>query len=135
MTETLSTDRLLRTALRANAGFSGLCGITALLAAGSLASALGIQEKSILPVQGVSLVFFSGLLVWLATRRTIKPALALAIVVMDLLWVLTTAAPLLLSGWLTALGTEVMIVLASIVLSFAALQYLGIRRMKTVRTA
>ncbi len=128
--ENPASDRLLRGALRANAGFSGICGITALAAADSLAASLGIQDPAILPVQGVSLVCFSGLLVWIATRKEIKRGIALAIVVMDLLWVATTAVPLLLSGWLTGGGTAVVLVLAAIVTTFAGLQYAGVRQLK-----
>ena len=131
MSEAVQPDTLLRSALRANAAFSGISGITALAAAGALTTALGIRDAAVLPVQGVSLVFFSGVLLWLATRNAIKPAFALAVVVMDLLWIVTTAVPLLLSGWLTATGTQVVIVLAGIVLSFAALQYVGVRRLKS----
>jgi hypothetical protein len=128
--DTRPADRLLRLALRANAAFSGICGITALLAAGALAASLGIADERLLPVQGVSLVGFSGLLAWLSARPSIRPGLALAIVVMDVLWVATTAVPLLLSGWLTPVGTEVMLVIATIVLGFAAIQYAGLRQMR-----
>ena len=130
MTDPRAPDRLLRTALKVNAAFSGICGVIALVFAGALAASLGIQEEMILPTQGVSLVFFSGVLVWLVTRRTIKPLIALAIVVMDVLWVATTPVPLLLSGWLTGVGTGTMLVLSAIVLSFAAVQYAGVRQMK-----
>ena len=123
-------DRLLRLALRMNAAFSGVCGITALLAAGALASNLGIADERVLPVQGVSLVGFSGLLAWLSTRQSIRPGLAVGVVAMDVLWVATTAVPLLLSGWLTAVGSEVMLLLSTIVLGFAAAQYAGVRQMR-----
>jgi len=128
-------DRLLRTALRVNAAFSGSCGVIALIAAGPLAASLGIEEELILSVQGASLVFFCGVLVWLATRKTIAPMLAMGIVVMDVLWVATTPVPLLLSGWLTSTGTGTMIVLSAIVLSFAAVQYAGVRQMKRAARA
>jgi hypothetical protein len=127
---TPESDSLLRTALRANAGFSGLCGVTALIAASSLQASLGIEDERLLPVTGVSLVFFCGLLVFLVTRKIIKPAFAMAIVVMDVLWVLTTPVPLLLSGWLTGLGVGVIVALSLVVLTFAGLQYAGIRQMR-----
>jgi hypothetical protein len=131
MTDRDPSDRLLRVALRMNAGFSGLCGVTALLAGATITASFGIEDARLLPATGASLVFFSGLLVFLVTRRAIKPAFAIGIVVIDILWVATTPVPLLLSGWLTALGTAVVLVLAGIVLSFAALQYAGVRQMKT----
>lgn len=130
MTQTPSPDRLLRVALSVNAGFSGLCGVIALAAAASLNASLGIEDERLVPVTGVSLVLFCGMLVFLVTRRVIKPAFAMAIVVMDVGWVLTTPVPLLASGWLTDLGVAVAIVLSAIVLTFAALQYAGVRRVK-----
>ncbi len=128
-------DRLLRTALRVNGAFSGLCGGTALLAGESLASTLGIRDALILPVQGGGLVLFSALLFYIASRPAIRPGVGLAIVAMDLAWVATTAVPLLLSGWLTELGTGVMLALSAIVTSFAALQYLGVRQIRLARAS
>lgn len=127
------SDRLLRVALGLNAGFSGLCGVIALLAGATIAASFGIEDDRLLPVTGVSLVLFSGLLVFLVTRKVIKPAFALGIVVMDVLWVATTPVPLLLSGWLTDLGTGVITVLSAVVLTFAALQYSGVRQMRSPR--
>ena len=128
-TPSQSPDSLLRNALRANAGFSGLCGLSAALASGALASALG-PPAAFVSFQGVSLLLFSAALVWLATRPSIRPGFALAVVVMDLLWVAGTAAPLLASGQLTPLGIPVVGGLAVIVLGFAGAQYAGVRRVK-----
>ncbi len=127
-------DSLLRNALRVNAGFSGLCGLSALLASGSLASALG-PPAAFVVFQGVSLILFSAALVWLATRPAIRPGLALAVVVMDLLWVAGTPAPLLASGGLTPVGVPVVAALAVIVLGFAGAQYAGVRRVKEASQA
>ncbi len=122
-------DALLRKALRVNAGFSGLCGLSAALASGALASALG-PPAAFLVFQGVSLMLFSAARVWLATRAAIRLGFALAAVVMDLLWVAGTAAPLLASGALTPVGVPVVAALAVIVLGFAAAQYAGVRRVR-----
>lgn len=134
MNEAPPSDRLLRVALSTNAGFSGLCGIIALLAGSALEASLGIQDERLLPATGVSLVFFSGLLAFLGSRETIKPLFAMGIVVMDVLWVATTPVPLLLSGQLTGLGVGVILVLSGIVLTLAALQFAGVRQMRPQTT-
>jgi hypothetical protein len=50
--------------------------------------------------------------------------------VLDLLWVATTAAPLLASGELTSVGVPVVVGLSVFVLGFAYLQYQGVRRVR-----
>jgi hypothetical protein len=127
-------DSLLRNALRANAAFSGLCGVSAGLASGALATALG-PPAGVVIFQGVSLALFSAALVWLATRAEIRLGFALAVVVLDLLWVAGTAAPLLVSGQLTPVGVPVVAALAVIVLGFAGAQYMGVRRVKDASEA
>ena len=83
---------------------------------------------------GLQLLGFATLLVWLASRPTIRPALALAVVAADVLWVVGTV-PLLVAGILTPLGSWTAFAIANVVALFAALQYLGVRRMRpTART-
>lgn len=124
-----SDDRLLRSSLRGNAAFSTLCGLTSLLAATALAPALGVPEPMMLTSLGVQLLVFATLLVWLASRPAIRPALALAVVAADVLWVVGTV-PLLVAGVLTPLGSWTAFAIANVVALFAALQYLGVRRMR-----
>ena len=126
---TRSPDRLLRNALRANATFSGLSGLCGALASAAIAGSLGPAPTIVLS-QGVMLLGFSVALFWLSTRPEIPLRLALAVVVLDLLWVATTAAPLLASGELTSVGVPVVLALAAIVLGFAYLQYQGVRRVR-----
>jgi hypothetical protein len=128
----LLPDRLLRSALRANAAFSGLCGLAGAIATAAIAAALGPPEPIVLS-QGVTLIGFSAALVWLATRAEISLRLALTVVVLDLLWVATTAAPLLASGQLTSLGVPIVLGLSVIVLGFAYFQYQGVQRARGSR--
>ena len=73
---------------------------------------------------------FSAALFWLGSRPEISLKLALTVVVLDLLWVATTAAPLLASGELTSVGVPVVLGLAAIVLGFAYFQYQGVQRVR-----
>ena len=127
--ETASPDRLLRNALRANATFSALCGLCGALATAAISSSLGPAPAIVLS-QGVMLIGFSVALFWLSSRPEIPLKLALAVVVLDLLWVATTAAPLLASGELTSVGVPVVVGLSVFVLGFAYLQYQGVRRVR-----
>lgn len=124
-----ASDRLLRNALRANAVFSGLCGLSGALATGAIAASLGPPPVVVMS-QGIMLIGFSVALFWLASRTEISLKLALTVVVLDLLWVATTAAPLLASGELTSVGVPVVLGLAVIVLGFAYFQYQGVQRMR-----
>lgn len=123
-----ANDRLLRLTLRANATFSTMCAVTALIGAGRLASALGIPDPAFLPVLAVNLLVFAGFLVWLSVREVISPALGWAVVVADVLWVLGTV-PIVSGEILSATGDAVAIGVAAFVALWAALQALGIRKM------
>jgi len=120
-------DRLLRWSLRANAAFSSACAALALAAAGRLARTLGVPEPGMLVALGVQLLVWAGLLLALAARPRIRPALALAVVAADALWVVGMI-PLVLAGGLTAAGVWTALALADVVAAFAVLQLLGIRR-------
>jgi hypothetical protein len=126
---TASPDRLLRMSLLGNAAFSTLSGLTSIFFAARLEAALGIPEPFSLMSLGVQLLLFAGLLVWLATREVIRPGLALAVVIADVLWVVGTV-PLLLAGVLTTAGFWTAAMVADVVGVFAVLQLVGLRRLR-----
>ena len=123
------SDRLLRYSLRGNAAFSTASGLALIAAAGPLARITGVPGTLSLPGLGVQLLGFAGLLLWLASREAIRPALAMAVVVADGLWVAGTV-PLLLAGVLTPAGSWIAFAIANAVALLGVLQYLGIRRMR-----
>ena len=128
---TPGNDQLLRTSLRGNAAFSTLCGVIALAFAAPLAGTLGIPAPIQIAGLGVQLLVFAGLLLWLASRPVIRVGLALAVVAADVLWVLGTV-PLVASGALSSTGNWTALVIADVVALFALLQYLGVRRVRSV---
>ena len=132
----LPTDpaRWLRLSLRANAIFSAVSGSGMLFAASAIAGLLGIEQTLLVRITGVNLLGFAALLVWLASREVIKPSLAMAVVVADLLWVAGSAA-LLPAGVFSTTGNWLVAGVADVVLLFAILQYVGIRRMRAVAQA
>ena len=120
---------LLKKALTGNAVFSVVSGSAILFANRWLAKFLGLPDKVSLAILGVSLIGYAALL-WLnAHRPKIKITDAWVAVSMDVIWVvgsytLILAVPFSVGGkWLVALVAE-------LVLAFAVLQWLGIRRIR-----
>jgi hypothetical protein len=121
--------RLLRTSLRANAAFSAVCGVGMLAAAGPSSVFLGVPEPRLVSLVGASLLGFSGLLLFLASRPRVHLPSALGIVGLDLAWVIGSAW-VLLASVLTVAGNWTVALVADVVLLFALLQYLGVRRLR-----
>ena len=125
---------LLRRALAANAIFSGLCAACCLLATNRVAELTGIARGEIFAL-GVNLEIFCVLLIVLATRRDFShgwvKALVMAVIAMDLLWVLGSAALLLTASPLTPAGKWIVFAVAAVVGDVAYFQlrgFLGVRR-------
>ena len=121
-------DSLLRRALRGNALFSALSGLTLLVAAGPLAPVLGVPGLALRVVGAVLLPFAVGL--WLNARRaTVVRAEAWLAVALDLAWVGGSVALIGAELWpLETAGVVAVIAVAAVVLGFAGLQALGLVR-------
>ncbi len=122
-------QRLLRLSLAGNAVFSILSGLTFALGSSALASSFGLAPAWILLVVGIGLLGFAANVGWLASRPTIPLAGAMTIVFGDLAWVVGTI-PLVMAGVLNGTGNIAAGVIADVVLAFALLQYLGVRRVR-----
>jgi len=118
---------LLRSSLRANAGFSLLSGLVFSLGSESVARFLGSADPILVSSVGINLLGFAALLLYVASREVVPLAIAMAIVWADLAWVIATV-PVVALGLLSSAGAWVAAGIADIVLIFAALQFLGIRR-------
>ena len=134
MTKTPSTT-ILRRALTANAVFSGICGGLCVLASDSIAQWVGLAKTEIFAL-GINLEVFSVLLIVLATRKDYSRgwvrSLVMAVIAMDVLWVLGSAALLLTPAVpLTTAGRWVTFAVAMVVADVAYFQlrgFLGLRR-------
>ena len=118
---------LLRKALTGNAAFSVVSGVAILLANRWLVKFLGLPDNVSLALLGISLVVYA-LLLWLnAQKAKIKITGAWVAIVMDVVWVigsyvLIVVVPFSVGGkWVVALVAE-------LVLAFAVLQWMGVRR-------
>ena len=126
---------VLRRALTANAVFSGICGVLSVLAAASIARLTGIAQAEVFAL-GINLEVFSVLLIVLATRKDYSRgwvrALVMAVIAMDVLWVVGSAALLLMpAAPLTTAGSWIVFGVALVVADVAYFQlrgFLGLRR-------
>ncbi len=114
--------------LVADATACGAMGLLLVLGAGPLSGLLGLPV-ALLVVVGAVLVPLAALMAYVGTRPAIPRGLAWGLVAFDLLWVVESFG-LLLLGWVepTGLGTGFVIGQALVVLAFAELKYLGLRR-------
>ena len=127
-----ATDRQtwLRNSLLGNVAFSTLSGLVFTLAAANVASFIAALVRSI----GVGLLGFAGYVAFVATRPEIDLRSAGAIIAGDLAWVVATI-PVVMMGLLSFEGVVAALLVADVVLMFAALQYWGVRRIRLARAA
>jgi hypothetical protein len=123
---------LLRSTLVINGISTVLCGAALLAAPGGLAELLGVSAPALLAVVGGGLVLYAGGLFWTARRRPIPAVAAWTAIVLDLGWVFGSVAVIEV-GILTRIGTGLVALVAAVVLTFAVLQFVGVR--KTPRPA
>lgn len=119
---------LLRRALALDAGVSGAAGLLQLAATAPLARWLAI-EPGWLRGGGAVLLAWMLFVGWVATRKTIAPALAWTVIGVNLAWVAGSVL-VLVEGAIApnALGLTFVLAQAAVVAVFAELQFFGLRR-------
>lgn len=135
MTSTIHTTPFLRMALVGDAVASGATGLLLAAGAGLLAGLLGLPEL-LLRTAGLLLLPYAALVAWTGTRPVLPRNLVRAVIAINLLWVLDSAA-LLAFGPVSPrpLGTAFILAQALVVLSFAALQWRALHRIIGVTSA
>jgi hypothetical protein len=123
---------LLRKALIANALFSTVSGLAILFAQGSVSRILGISKNIGLAILGLGLLVFAGTLLINARRQQVKTSDAWIAVVLDFAWVIGSYVLIFVAPFTTE-GKWVVGVVAELVLLFAILQFVGIRRIQSER--
>ena len=129
-----SSTKTLRRALTANAIFSGLTGAECLLFSGSVSRIVGLSQPEVFAL-GINLEIFSALLIFLATRRDYDKkwlrALVTAVIAMDVLWVIGSAAALLTpAAPFTTMGRWIVFGIALVVADIAYFQFRGLRGLR-----
>ena len=120
---------LLKKALASNAVFSVVSGVVILSANRWLVKFLGLPEKVSLAILGVSLIVYAAILWFNARRPKIKITDAWVAVIMDVIWVVGSYALIFVVPFSVG-GKWVVALVAELVLAFAILQWLGIRRVR-----
>ena len=117
----------IRRPLLANATFSALSGLIMIACCSSLGSLLGEIQSMDLLLLGIGLVAFAGYLLFVAYRTPLVKRQIIAIIIMDLLWVIGSVLLLWLRPIaLTETGQLLIILIAAIVACFALWQYRAI---------
>jgi hypothetical protein len=92
-----------------------------------LRSTLGVSPPALLAAVGGGLVLYAAGLFWTARRLPIPDAAAWAAIVLDLGWVVGSVAVIEV-GMLSPIGTGLVALVAAVVLTFAVLQFVGVRQ-------
>jgi hypothetical protein len=120
-TQTTPSDRL-RLVLQANAAFSFVSGVVALVAGSWVSEQLGIDHVLITRLLGAGLIVFAGDVVFVSRRPELKLLTESALVsIADFTWVAGTAV-VLLTGVLNTTGAVVATVIAVAVADFGTTQ-------------
>jgi hypothetical protein len=120
---------LLKKALIGNAVFSVVSGLAILFANRWLVKFLGLPDKVSLAVLGVSLIVYAAIL-WLDARRpAIKTTDGWIAVIMDAVWVMGSYVLIFVVPF-SVRGKWVVALVAELVLAFAIVQWLGIRKIR-----
>lgn len=119
----------LHAALLADAFVTAGAGLLLAVAVGPFERLLGAPAP-FLQAAGLVLLAYAGLVAWLGTRRHPPRPAVWAVIVANAVWAADCVLLLLLGGWIepTGLGTAFVLVQAVVVLLFAELQYVGLRR-------
>lgn len=132
MTTVSSTQdkaRLLRSALLGNSIFSFLSGLDLVLFSRPIAKFLGLSSPLVMLELGVALIAYAALVFSQSRRQPLSRSFAWFAIIADVLWVLGSAALIFTDAVaFTTAGKWGLAIVADIVLVFAALQYVGLRR-------
>jgi len=120
---------MLATVLRADGVFALLSGAILIVASGTIANLIALNGPLPLIILGVVLLFYGGDLLYFAGREHASRRVAQAAVVLNLLWVAGSTLGLLMDWFpVNAAGKWAIALLAEVVLLFAILEIIALRR-------
>lgn len=129
ISSTQDKDRLLRSALLGNSIFSFLSGLDLVLFSRPVATFLGLSSPIVILALGIVLMAFAYVVFTQARNRPLDRSFARFAIVADLLWVIGSAVLIFTDLMaITTAGKWAIAILADVVLVFAILQYVGLRR-------
>lgn len=123
----LNRPNFLRNVLIANIAFSTTFGVVFTFLSGAIATFAGVAWESYFQLLGIGLFGFAGFVFY--TMRTLNPRLIWIVFALDIIWVISSYA-LLLLGLLpiTDAAKWAFAFIADAVLVFGILEYIGLRR-------
>jgi NADH:ubiquinone oxidoreductase subunit K len=122
--------RRLRVALKANAWFSGLCGLALMIMPGAWAELIGFPLPWALGALGFGLACFAALAAHAAADVLARRTIITLIIGADVLWVASSPIAMVTgANTLTVSGQGVIAVVALLVAALAAAQWMGLRAM------
>ena len=125
LTQPMRTN-LLRFSLRLDSITAGLSGLFLIAAAQPLVEFLGVGAPWMMITGGIIFLLYAADLWWIASREPINRSLALAVIVVNALWVLGSAAILFTNVLpLTSGGWWAVAIVADLVAIIAGLQFYG----------
>ena len=119
----------LRRSLQANGAFSVVTGLAMIVACKPVASLVGLSHPAILVAIGVSLLVFAVGLISNSRRADVNEQEARTAIIMDFAWVALSVV-VIAFGVLSSPGNWTVAVVADLVLIFAILQTVGLRRVR-----
>src|SRR6187455_3629314 len=127
MRNTIVPTSFLRRVWWADAAVSAVVGAVMAGAAGPLGELVGLPAR-LLAVAGLSLLPYAAFLAWLATRSAVPRAAAWAPVLLNVVWAIDCVALAMLQADAGRLLVGFVAVQVVTVLTFAELEYGGVRR-------
>lgn len=120
-------SRFLRNVLMLDGVVSGVSGVALVAAPGAIASFIGLSSPGAVAVVGASLLVYGAFLVRNARREAPRRQEAAVAVALNVAWVLGSIA-IVAAGGLNRQGNWALILVGDVVLAFAALEVMGLRR-------
>ena len=127
MRQAIVPTSFLRRVWWADAAVSAVVGAAMAVAAAPLGELIGLPAR-LLAVAGLSLLPYAAFLAWLATRAAVPRAAAWAPVLLNVVWAIDCVALALLHADAGRLLVGFVAVQVVTVLTFADLEYAGVRR-------
>lgn len=127
----------MRTVLQANAIFSEISGLFFIVAAGWLATfsgtagrtLFGLAAPTIIMIVGITLLLFGAFTFYVARRQPLIKPFVWEIIALDISWVVGSVLLIVTDAFsLTTAANWTVLIIADIVLAFAILQVIGLRR-------
>lgn len=125
-----NNSSLLKYALYGNSAFSFFSGLASIVFSRAIANFLGLSASWIILALGIGLILYGIEIYFAARANPVHKGIATFAVYADLAWVLASAALIFANRVdFTTAGKWAIAIVADIVLVFAILQFVGLRRL------